>query len=108
MFVSVLVRPEAEAQEEGRRVLAALKAARVPHERFEHPHEARGDVLVVVGDNSFLLGTLPPRPDMPVLGVGPAGFGVLMEVTVQEFEPNVKRLRARDYRVEPVDRMKCS
>lgn len=105
--MSILVRPEAEAQEEGRRVLAALKAARVPHEQYENPHEAHGDVLVVVGDNSFLLGTLRSAPDMPVLGVGSAGFGVLMEVTVQEFEANVKRLRAGDYRVEPVDRMRC-
>jgi len=108
VFVSVLVRPEPEAEAEGRRVLAALKAARVPHERFERAADARGDMLVVVGDNAFLLQTLREHaPDVPVLGVGSAGFGVLMEVTVQEFEANVKRLRAGDFWVEPVDRMLC-
>ena len=108
MFVSVVVRPEAEAEEEGRRVLAALKAARISHERFASAADARGDVLVVVGDNAFLLATMRERaPDIPVLGVGSAGFGVLMEVTVGEFEANVKRLRTGDYWVEPVDRMRC-
>jgi NAD+ kinase len=108
VFVSVVVRPEAEAEQEGARVLAALKAARIPHERFESASDARGDVLVVVGDNAFLLATLRERaPDIPVLGVGSAGFGVLMEVTVAEFETNVRRLRAADFWVEPVDRMKC-
>lgn len=108
MFVSVVVRPDAAAEEEGRRVLAALKAARVPHERFAHAKDARGDVMVVVGDNSFLLATMRERaPDIPVLGVGSAGFGVLMEVTVQEFEARVKRLRSGDFWVEPVDRMRC-
>src|SRR5581483_11184856 len=90
VFVSVVVRPEAEAEAEGRRVVAALKAARIPHERFASAAEARGEVLVVVGDNAFLLATLRERaPDIPVLGVGSAGFGVLMEVTVSEFEANV-------------------
>jgi NAD+ kinase len=108
VFVSVIVRPDAEAEVEGRRVLASLKAARVEHERFEHATDARGDMLVVVGDNAFLLATMRERaPDIPVLGVGSAGFGVLMEVTVQEFEANVKRLRAGDFWVEPVDRMHC-
>ena len=109
VFVSVVVRPEPEAEEEGRRVLAALKAAGIPHERFENAADARGEVLVVVGDNAFLLSTLRARDvDIPVLGVGSAGFGVLMEVTVQEFEANVKRLRAGDFWVEPVDRMRCT
>lgn len=108
VFVSVVVRPEAEAEQEGARVLAALKAARVPHERFANAADARGDVLVVVGDNAFLLATLREAPDLPVLGVGSAGFGVLMEVTVAEFEAHVKRLRSGDYWVEPVDRMRCS
>ena len=108
MFVSVVVRPDAEAEEEGRRVLEALKAARIAHARFAGAAEARGDVLVVVGDNAFLLETLRERaPDIPVLGVGSAGFGVLMEVTVGEFEANVKRLRSGDFWVEPVDRMLC-
>lgn len=108
MFVSVVVRPEAEAEEEGRRVLAALKAARIPHERFASAAEARGDMLVVVGDNAFLLQTMRERTtDLPILGVGSAGFGVLMEVTVQEFEANAKKLRAGDFWVEPVDRMLC-
>lgn len=108
VFVSVLVRPEAEAEEEGRRVLAALRAARIDHARFERAAEARGDVLVVVGDNAFLLSTLRERaPDIPVLGVGSVGFGVLMEVTVQEFEANAKRLREGDFWVEAVDRMRC-
>ncbi|HUR68682.1 MAG TPA: MarR family transcriptional regulator [Candidatus Thermoplasmatota archaeon] len=108
MFVSVIVRPEAEAEQEGRRVLAALKAARIDHARFESAADARGDMLVVVGDNAFLLATLRERaPDIPVLGVGSSGFGVLMEVTVAEFEANVKRLRAGDFWVEPVDRMLC-
>ncbi|MEA3201251.1 MAG: kinase [Thermoplasmata archaeon] len=107
VFVSVIVRPEAEAEAEGARVLAALRSARVPHERFERAADARGDVLVVVGDNAFLLATLRERaPDIPVLGVGSAGFGVLMEVSVAEFEANVKRIRAGDYWVEPVDRMR--
>lgn len=106
--MSVVVRPEPEAEEEGRRVLEALKAARIPHQRLAGAAEARGDVLVVVGDNAFLLATFGERPpDIPVLGVGSAGFGVLMEVTVQEFEANVKRLRAGDFWVEPVDRMRC-
>lgn len=123
MFVSVVVRPEADAEEDGRRVLAALKAARIPHERFQSAADARGDMLVVVGDNAFLLATLRERgvaqrapdasgasraPDIPVLGVGSAGFGVLMEVTVDEFEANVKRLRSGDFWVEPVDRMLCA
>lgn len=108
MFVSVVVRPDPEAEEEGRRVLDALKAARIAHQRFERAAEARGDVLVVVGDNAFLLETFRERPpDIPVLGVGSAGFGVLMEVTVGEFEANVKRLRTGDFWVEPVDRMLC-
>jgi NAD+ kinase len=108
MFVSVVVRPEREAEEEGRRVLAALKAARVPHERFERASDARGDLLVVVGDNAFLLATMrETKADVPVLGVGSAGFGVLMEVTVDEFEANAKRLRSGGYWVEPVDRMRC-
>lgn len=107
MHLSVIVRPDPEAEEEGRRVLAALKAARIPHERIESAADAR-ELMVVVGDNSFLLATLRQgAPDIPVLGVGSAGFGVLMEVTVQEFEANVKRLRAGDYWVEPVDRMRC-
>jgi NAD+ kinase len=106
LFVSVLVRDDAEAHLEGQRVLAALKAARIPHQRFDGAAEAKGDLLVVVGDNAFLLATLRKREhDVPVLGVGSAGFGVLMEVTVQEFEANVKRLRAGDFWVEPVDRM---
>lgn len=106
--MSVIVRPEAEAEEEGRRVLSALKAARIPHERFDSAADARGDVLVIVGDNAFLLATMRQRaPDIPVLGVGSAGFGVLMEVTVDEFEANVKRLRSGDFWVEPVDRMLC-
>lgn len=108
MFVSVVVRPDPEAEEEGRRVLDALKAARVQAARFASAAEARGDVLVVVGDNAFLLATLRERaPDIPVLGVGSAGFGVLMEVTVAEFEANVKRLRVGDFWVEPVERMRC-
>ena len=108
VFVSVVVRPEPEAEEEGRRVLAALKAARIDHERFASAADARGDMLVVVGDNAFLLATLREQTgDLPVLGVGSAGFGVLMEVTVQEFEANVKRLRTGDFWVEPVDRMLC-
>lgn len=108
VFVSVVVKPEAEAKEEGDRVLAALAHARIEHERFESARDARGDVLVVVGDNSFLLATLRDAPpELPVLGVGSAGFGVLMEVTVQEFEANVHRLRAGDYWIEPVDRMRC-
>jgi NAD+ kinase len=108
VFVSVVVRPDPEAEEEGRRVVEALKAARIPHARFAGAAEARGDVLVVVGDNAFLLETLRERaPDIPVLGVGSAGFGVLMEVTVSEFEANVKRLRGGDFWVEPVDRMLC-
>ena len=108
MFVSVVVRPDPEAEEEGRRVVEALKAARIPHARFAGAAEALGDVLVVVGDNAFLLETLRDRaPDIPVLGVGSAGFGVLMEVTVAEFEANVKRLRGGDFWVEPVDRMLC-
>lgn len=109
MFVGVVVRPEAEAEEEGRRVVEALRAARVPHERFASAAQARGDVLVVVGDNAFLLATMRELPgNLPVLGVGSAGFGVLMEVTVAEFEANVKRLRAGDFWIEPVDRMKCT
>lgn len=108
LFVSVVVRPDPEAEEDGRRVMAALKAARIEHERFERAGDARGDLLVVVGDNSFMLATLRDRaPDLPVLGVGSAGFGVLMEVTVAEFEAHVKRIRARDFWVEPVDRMRC-
>lgn len=108
MFVSVVVRPEAEAEEEGRRVMAALKAARIPHERFASAAQARGELLVVVGDNAFLLATLrESASDIPVLGVGSAGFGVLMEVTVAEFEAHVKRLRTGDFWVEPVDRMLC-
>ena len=108
VFVSVVVRPEPEAESEGERVLAALRAARVEHARFDTARDARGDLLVVVGDNSFLLATLRDSPpELPVLGVGGAGFGVLMEVTVAEFEANVKRLRARDWWVEPVDRMRC-
>jgi NAD+ kinase len=113
VFVSVVVRPETEAEEEGRRVLAALKAARVPHERFPSAAQARGDMLVVVGDNAFLLATMRERAsveqgaNIPVLGVGSAGFGVLMEVTVGEFEANVKRVRSGDFWVEPVERMLC-
>jgi NAD+ kinase len=108
VFVSVVVRADPEAEEDGRRVLEALKAARIEHARFEGAADARGDVLVVVGDNAFLLETLRERaPDIPVLGVGSAGFGVLMEVTVSEFEANVKRLRSGDFWVEPVDRMLC-
>ncbi len=106
MFVSVLVRDDPEAQAEGTRVLAALKAARIPHERFDRPADARGDILVAVGDNAFLLKTVRERGgDIPVLGVGSAGFGVLMEVNVQEFEAHVKRLRTNDFWIEPVDRM---
>lgn len=108
MFVGVVVRPEAEAEAEGLRVLAALKAAKVDHERVSRAGEARGDLLVVVGDNSFLLQSMREvSADMPVLGVGSAGFGVLMEVTVAEFEANVKRIRSGDFWVEPVDRMLC-
>jgi NAD+ kinase len=110
VFVSVVVSPDAEAEAEGRRVLAALKAAGLAHERFEEAADARGDVLVVVGDNAFLLATMRRRargPDIPVLGVGSAGFGVLMEVTVQEFEGLARRLRSGDYWLDPVDRMRC-
>jgi NAD+ kinase len=109
MFVSVVVRPDPAAQEEGRRVVAALRAARLEHERFASAADARGDLLVVVGDNAFLLATMGQRvgADLPVLGVGSAGFGVLMEVTVDEFEANVKRLRSGEFWVEPVDRMLC-
>jgi NAD+ kinase len=108
VLVSVIVRPEPEAQEEGRRVLAALAAARIEHSLVERAGAARGDILVVVGDNSFLLQTMRERSDLPVLGVGSAGFGVLMEVSVAEFEGHVKRLRSPGgYWIEPVDRMRC-
>ena len=89
-------------------MLAALKSARIAHERFGEASHARGDMLVVVGDNAFLLQTMRElTTDMPILGVGSAGFGVLMEVTVQELEANAKRLCAGDFWVEPVDRMLC-
>ena len=112
MLVSVLVRPDPDAEQEGKRVVAALQAARIDHETPESPAQATGDVLVVVGDNAFLLATVRDLPDaklasLPILGVGSAGFGVLMEVTVTEFEAHVKRLRVGDFEIEDVDRMRC-
>ncbi|MHB8604694.1 MAG: NAD(+)/NADH kinase [Thermoplasmatota archaeon] len=100
--------------DEARRVLRALVDQRVPHVRLTRPQDpkldaAKGDALVVVGDSAFLLSVLrsvPPR--LPVLGVGGAGFGVLTETTVEEFETTAAaRLRRGDFRVEEVDRMSC-
>ncbi|HVL49183.1 MAG TPA: hypothetical protein VM889_11550 [Candidatus Thermoplasmatota archaeon] len=106
--LSVLVKHDAVAREEGDRVLAALKRAGARSQEVYRAKDAKGDLLIVVGDSAFLLSAFHEAPsDLPVLGVGGAGFGVLTEVTVAQFESSVKRILAGDWWVEEVDRMSC-
>lgn len=103
------MKPEDElAREEGARVVRALRRHGVDHVIDQDPAEAHADLLVVVGDNPFLLSVVRRVPaNVPVLGVGSSGFGVLTETTVEDFESHVRRLATGDYRVEAVDRMVC-
>lgn len=106
-FIGVLVKENDDlAADEGKRVLAALERQGARHALYADPATATADLLVAVGDNPFLLSTLRRAPaNVPLLGVGSAGFGVLTETTVEQFEASVKRIAGGDYRVEDVDRM---
>jgi NAD+ kinase len=107
-LVNVLVKHDAAAREEGDRVLAAIKRAGGKAQEVYAAKDARGDLLIVVGDSAFLITAFHELSDaVPVLGVGGAGFGVLTEVTVAQFEGAVKRVLAGDYWIENVDRMSC-
>ncbi|HWG92478.1 MAG TPA: winged helix-turn-helix transcriptional regulator, partial [Candidatus Thermoplasmatota archaeon] len=64
--------------------------------------------LTVVGDTTFVLQAQRLVPHhVPILGVAGAGYGILTEVTVAQFEGALKRLAAGDYWVEELDRLTC-
>lgn len=105
--LALLAKKDGPAREDATEVRRALRAAKVPFRDVKDAAKAR-DVLVVVGDSSYVLDAARTATEgVAVLGVG-TGAAFLAEVTAAQFPAAARRLAAGDYRIESVDRMACS
>lgn len=108
MRAAILAKDTPQARAEAAEVEGPLKRLGAVVERVRDAEDAKGDIVLVVGDSTFVLDAFGRlATDAPVLSIGSGGAAFLSEVTAAQFPSLAKRLFAGDYRVEDVDRMEC-
>lgn len=108
--LGLLAKDDAQARADADRVEAFLAERGLKPTRVADAGAGgdAGDVLIVVGDSSFLIDAFARLdPETAVLGVGSGGLGVLTQATRATLEEALTALVGGDHWVEDVTRLKC-
>lgn len=106
--LGLLVKDESTALDDADRVESFLADRGYRPTRFDEADDADCDVLIVVGDSSFLIDAFTKLdPETAVLGVGSGGLGVLTQATRANLEEALTALVEDETWVEEVTRISC-